>query len=206
EILSFYEGLRESFAAIPGVRSATLSHASLLAAGRRLELRLSGTLLNDTWILHTGPDFFSTMQIPMRMGRQIEARDQNGSAGVVVVNEEFVRTHSSGQNPLGQRLTLGGRHPREMEIVGVSANAHYGRLKDELKPVAFIPYNQGDNPRVQQMVFTLRTAGDPLAYTNSVREIVHRADSRIPVINVTTQKAQIDLTMNQEIVFARLCS
>jgi macrolide transport system ATP-binding/permease protein len=39
-----------------------------------------------------------------------------------------------------------------------------------------------------------------------VREIVHRADSRIPLMDVRTQAAEIDRTMNQEIVFARLCT
>jgi ABC-type antimicrobial peptide transport system permease subunit len=56
------------------------------------------------------------------------------------------------------------------------------------------------------MVYALRTAGDPLAYVKTVREIVHQADSRIPVMKVLTQAAEIDRTMNQEIVFARLCT
>src|SRR5262249_40083652 len=54
EILAFYEDLRTRFAAIPGIRGATLSHASLLGAGRRLDIRLLGELIPDTWILHTG--------------------------------------------------------------------------------------------------------------------------------------------------------
>ena len=39
-----------------------------------------------------------------------------------------------------------------------------------------------------------------------MREIVHRADSRIPLVDIRTQAAEIDRTMNQEIVFARLCA
>jgi macrolide transport system ATP-binding/permease protein len=39
-----------------------------------------------------------------------------------------------------------------------------------------------------------------------VREIVQRADSRVPVTKVKTQAADIDETINQEIVFARLCT
>jgi macrolide transport system ATP-binding/permease protein len=35
---------------------------------------------------------------------------------------------------------------------------------------------------------------------------VHEADARVPVTNVRTQAADIDQTINQEIVFARLCS
>jgi ABC-type antimicrobial peptide transport system permease subunit len=41
---------------------------------------------------------------------------------------------------------------------------------------------------------------------NSIREIVHRADSRVPVTNVETQVEEIDQTINQEIMFAKLCT
>src|ERR1051326_3151336 len=206
EILAFYAELRKRLAAVPGVRNVTLAHASLLGAGRRLDLRVSGTPAPNTWILNTGPGFFSTMQIPMLAGREIDERDRPGSPGVVVVNERFAKDHFGGESSLGRRITLGGPRPRDLEIVAVCANAHYGRLKDETRPVIYIPYNQGDYPRVQQMVYALRTAGDPLGYVNGVRELVHQADNAIPVINVRTQAAEIDRGMNQEIFFARLCT
>jgi ABC-type antimicrobial peptide transport system permease subunit len=56
------------------------------------------------------------------------------------------------------------------------------------------------------MVFELRTAGDPLPYVNTGREIVHQADARVPVYRVRTQAAQVDQEMSQEIIFARLCT
>src|SRR5882724_7310571 len=40
----------------------------------------------------------------------------------------------------------------------------------------------------------------------TVRAIVHQEDGRIPVMEVRTQAAEIDHAMNQEIVFARLCT
>lgn len=208
EILSFYEDLRKRFAAIPGVRNATLSHASLLDAGRSLDVRVSGKRADpETRILHTGPRFFSTMQIPMLLGREIDERDTPASPGVVVANERFVKIHFGNENPLGRRVARGGGpHPREMEIVGVASNAHYGPLKEDTRPVLYIPYSQEGQPRVQQMVYALRTTGDPLTYVNTVREVVHQADSRIPVMEVRTQAAEIDRAMNQEIVFARLCT
>jgi ABC-type antimicrobial peptide transport system permease subunit len=54
------------------------------------------------------------------------------------------------------------------------------------------------------MTFALRTSGDPLRHVNTVREIVRQADPRVPVTDVKTQAGQIDQTMNQEIIFARL--
>jgi len=54
------------------------------------------------------------------------------------------------------------------------------------------------------MYYELRTVGDPLNYVNSVRDLVQRADQRLPLSNVKTQGAWIDQTINQEIAFARL--
>jgi ABC-type antimicrobial peptide transport system permease subunit len=56
------------------------------------------------------------------------------------------------------------------------------------------------------MVYALRTDGDPLRHVAAVRQIVHEADARVPVINIKTQAGDIDQTINQEIIFARLCS
>ena len=145
------------------------------------------------------------MQIPMLLGRETDERDTPGSPGVVVANEQFVKIHFGNENPLGRRITRGGPR-REMEIVGVASNAHYGNLKDDTRPVLYIPYNQETQPRVQQMVYALRTTGDPLTYIKSVREIVHEADRQLPLTDVRTQASEIDRSMNQEIVFARLCT
>jgi predicted lysophospholipase L1 biosynthesis ABC-type transport system permease subunit len=92
-----------------------------------------------------------------------------------------------------------------MEVVGICKNVSYGGLKDKARPVLYIPYNQG-YPYPQEMVYELRTAGDPLRYVNTVREIVHQADALVPLAEVKTQVGEIDQTINQEIVFAELCS
>jgi predicted lysophospholipase L1 biosynthesis ABC-type transport system permease subunit len=67
-----------------------------------------------------------------------------------------------------------------------------------------MPYDQG-YPQPDQMVYALRTLGDPLRYVNSAREIVRQADPGVPVSEVRTQATEIDGTINQEIVFAELC-
>ena len=214
EIATFYADLRRRLEAIPGVRHATLSHASLIGAGRQLPIGVSGIPAEGTRILNTGPAFFTTMQIPMLRGREVEERDRPGSPPVAVVNDLFARKYFGDEDPVGRRITLGGvarfipgaPEARDMEIIGVSANARYGGLKGETPPVVYIPYNQGGFPPVQQMTFALRTTGDPLGYVKTVRDIVHQADARIPLTKAKTQAAEIDQTINQEIVFAKLCT
>jgi predicted permease len=151
------------------------------------------------------------MQIPILAGRDLEEHDRPGSPDVVVINEAFAKDSFPGRNPLGQHLTL--RKPskqadtvaRDMEVVGICRNARYGGMTQDIPPVAYIPYDQGF-PEPEQMVYALRTSGNPLLYVNAVREIVRQADSHVPVSAVRTQNADIDQTINQEITFARLCS
>jgi macrolide transport system ATP-binding/permease protein len=56
------------------------------------------------------------------------------------------------------------------------------------------------------MTYALRTQGDPLRYATTARAIVHGNDARVPVNDLETLAADIDQTINQEIVFARLCT
>jgi macrolide transport system ATP-binding/permease protein len=206
EIVVFYDTLRSRLAAIPGVRNATLSHASLVSAGRQLPMTVSGTPTRGTRVLNTGPAFFTTMQIPMLRGREIDERDRAGSPPVAVIDELFAMTYFHDENPVGRYITFGGPNPHDMEIVGVSANARYGGLKGKTPPVVYIPYSQTAFPPVRQMTYALRTADDPLEYVKTVRDIVHQADSRIALTNVKSQAAEIDQTINQEITFAKLCT
>lgn len=211
EIAAFYGELRKRLRAIPGVRGATLSEDSLIEAGTGLPIGVSGAPASpDNRILSVGPDFFTTMRIPMLAGRDFEERDRPGAPAVAVINQVFARANFGARNPVGQHLTLreagaGEKLARDMEIVGVSRNARYGSLTRDIPPLVYIPYNQG-YPQPDQMVYALRTAGDPLLYVNSVREIVRQADARVPVSEVRTQAADIDKTINQEITFADLCT
>ena len=100
--------------------------------------------------MQTGPRFFSTMQIPMLQGREIDERDRAGTLPVVVVSDQFARTFLPNQNPLGR--TVHGRRQRagtlDLEIVGVAATARYGPLKRaEPAGASTCPYAQTAAPR-----------------------------------------------------------
>jgi predicted permease len=204
---AFYDNLRQRISEIPGVRAVTLSHSSLLKAGRGHPVSIDGVVADGTRFMQTGPRFFSTMQIPIVQGREIDERDMAGTLPVVVVSEEFAKTFLPGQNPLGRQVHVGGSvGPLDLEIVGVSASARYGPLKRANPPVLYAAYPQLPASQVKQMTYAVRTDGDPLRHVNTIRNLVRAADSRVPITRVTTQAAEIDETINQEIVLARLCT
>jgi predicted permease len=195
------------------VQGATASHTPLLgegtSAGPVLPPGAQAKPGNNPHILMTGPDFFNTMQIPVLIGRGIDAHDQPGSTPVAVVSEAYVKTYFGDRHPIGQRLLVGrppGQTSPVVEIVGVAGNARYGELKGEFRDIVYLPFSQGSYRPLDEMTFALRTKGDPLRYVSTVREIVRQADARVPVTNVKTQAVQIDQMLNQEIIFARLCT
>jgi ABC-type antimicrobial peptide transport system permease subunit len=122
------------------------------------------------------------------------------------VSELFARTYYGEQDPIGRRLKIGGSSPIDPEIIGVAATARYGGLKGKIPPVVYIAYPQLPAAQLQRMTFALRTDGDPLRYVSAVRTMVHEVDARVPVTNIKTLATDIDQTINQEIIFARLCS
>jgi macrolide transport system ATP-binding/permease protein len=207
EIATFYTDLRQRFASIPGVSSATLSQSSIISAdlaGKtyRGTIKIGAVTIPGAGVMVAGPHFLTTMQIPILAGREIDDRDQTGSTPVAVISERLARTYFGNENPLGRRITFLDEK-RDLEIVGVSANLRYGGLKEESPMTVFVAVSQFSP---DGMTYALRTAGDPLRYVKSVHEIVREADSSIPVTNVVTQVAEIDRTISREVTFAKLCT
>ncbi|MGH9720292.1 MAG: ABC transporter permease [Bryobacteraceae bacterium] len=199
-LVRFYDTLQARLSAIPGVRSVTLSGWALVSgSGSYTSAEIPGTSKTvNVSTLPIGPSFFTTMEIPVLLGRAIERRDL-GARGIAVVNEQFVKSLFAGENPIGKRFRMNGS---DFEIIGVSANARYQSLKGSIPATVYVAYGQG----VRSMHYELRSAGDPLALTSSVREVVRQADARIPITNLMTQEGQIRRQIGQERTFATLCA
>ncbi len=206
-VADFYAELRRRLNELPGVRNVTLSHASLLTAGRSYPVNIDGRPTEGTRMLWAGPHYLTTMQIPIVRGREITESDRQGTLPVVVVSERFATTNFGNADPLGRHLEVRiGRVPVLMEIVGVAAEARYGGLKRDVPPVVYVPYEQLQPSQLGGMTYAVRTETAPLRYVDLARQVVREADRRVPLTNIRTQAGEIDQTINQEIVFARLCS
>jgi len=211
-----YLGLRQRFLAVPGVTGATMTSVPMVAGtsdGTDVSIPgipkpPEGQRGPNTSYTQVGPSFFETMQIPILVGRALNERDVQSTQKAAVVNEVFAGKYFAGVNPLGRHFGFGGgKRLVDVEIVGVAKNARYHSLKQEIPPVTYLSFMQAaDNDSAQEMYFELRTAGDPLALANTVRQIVHQAAPLVPMARVTTQSRRIDATILQERIFAQLCS
>jgi macrolide transport system ATP-binding/permease protein len=204
----FYGEMLDRLRAIPGASAATAASYALVAGGKSgsgFEIPgnpAAGEIISSfMWV---GPDFFSTMQIPIRLGRHIGERDTATSPMVAVVNEAFVTAHLPGGNPIGQSIRFRGPENSLATIVGVVRNTQLTSLKNDPEPIVFGAYTQ-HLQRITRMTFLVRGA-DSIALATPARRIVGAMDSRIPVLDVRTLDGQISRTVAQERLFAFLCS
>jgi predicted permease len=211
-LVQFYEGLRSRFASVAGVREVGMSNYPLLAYSWDDEtVTIPGAAPDksgrppSTAYLEVNAAFLRTMQIPMTLGRDLNERDIRSGKGVVVT-EEFAKKFFPGSSPIGQHFGIGEKAQADLEIVGVAKTTLYNNIKETTTPpLAYVPYTH-DLQGLGRVTFELRTAGDPLALSNTVRRIVHETNGSVPVARFRTQQAQIDQTISQERTFANLCA
>ena len=215
-IKRFYADLQQRLQTIPGVSGATSSDMPLVGGWTSstgvtipgMAKPPEGKRGPSSSIARVGATFFETMQIPILIGRAIDYRDVEGAPTVGVVNQVFAEKYFPGENPVGRHFSLGGAADGgDIEIVGVAKTARYNSLKREIPPVTYTSWLQAPKDhRLQEMFFEVRTAGDPLALGNTVRQIVRELGPQVPLADMTTQSRRIDQTILQERTFAQLCT
>lgn len=119
------------------------------------------------------------MEIPLRMGRALDAHDYAGSN--IVVNETIAQRFWPGGDPIGKRINLCSLDPKPcwLTIVGVIGNVHQYGL--EAAPTMDVYYTGG-----WTQYAVIRTASDPAALTQAAIGEVHKFDPNLPVTHVMT--------------------
>ena len=210
-IASLYRQALERVAAIPGVRSATLSRNSLLSGGRiQSAISLPGptsTLDENRWVRKdaVGPKFFETVGMPLLVGRDFNAQDSEHAPQIAVINETCARDYFGHDSPIGKRFGWEAEQSSKIEIVGVVKDAKYYSMREETPRMVYLPYLQ-DPGAWRETNLQVRTASDPLSMAAAIRRELQALDPNLPVFGVKTLKTQVDESLVQERLVATLAS
>ncbi len=205
----FYRNLLTSMRRLPGVESVTVMSERLGSwwsdnSDMRVDGRLPDVANGASRTVRSnvaGPDFFTTLGVPILAGRDFADSDTANSPPVGIINEEFARRFLPNRNPLGHTIgTDDGRYT--MTIVGVVKDHKYRSIDEDPIPMAWYMYAQ--IPMVGPMTVEMRVHGEPLAILPAARKAVQQLDPNLPLIQPMTQRAQFDTTIAQQILFARL--
>jgi predicted permease len=206
----FYQQLEEKLAAIPGVRSVSMSNIAIIGDGHsgstfHVSGRPAETEAVRVQTNHVGSNFFPTMGIPILQGRGFDVHDTAAAPKVAVVNRALARQFFPNENPIGQTFEADGDEVNApVEIVGIAADTRYADLRSETPPTFYLPYSQA--LVLGRMVVEIHTQAEPGSILSQVRTVVGSMDRDLPLIDVRTMTEQIKATMSGERIFAQLTS
>jgi putative ABC transport system permease protein len=183
---------------VPGVERAALARATPLNGnGERIAYEVVGSRasradLANLPVAHRNiisDDYFETMRIPRRAGRDFTPGDRLGAPLVAIVNEQLARKITPQGSSIGKQLRIMDDDAQPATIVGVVGNAkHFGLNEQQLDQV-YVPYGQ------KPLIFTevvVRTAGNPMSVANAVKAAIWRVDREQPVWRVRPLTASIE--------------
>ncbi len=87
-----------------------------------------------------GPDYFSTLGLPLVRGRVFTEADREGAPRVVIVNQTLAARLWPGQDPIGKRFHFFDNPP--VEVVGVARDAKYQDPRETRQPYVYEPLAQ----------------------------------------------------------------
>lgn len=184
---NYFEQLRASVASLPGVQTASIAGNAIPPnSGWELPFDLRGlpALSPDAQMARLNlvdSNYFNTLRTPLIAGRIWTPAEIAHAAGLVLVNESFIRRYDPGQNPVGHLLRI----PRLqnpplnavmapsangwLQIIGVVGDAVNGGIDQPVKPAIFAPYSLETLGGTQILV---RTRGAPAGLLDSLRKQV----------------------------------
>jgi len=192
--IQFFDEVLRRVSVLPGVRAVATSAALPLSWKRITPVLAEGQpdvpLPKRPFvdIEAISPQWFRTLRVPLRAGREFTDADDAQAPKVVIVNETFARQFWPNQNPVGKHVVV-GRWPVPAEVVGEAADIKNKGIDQDTQPQLYLAFPQlpwGD------MNLLIRTAGAPQGVTSAVRTQVAAVDPDQPITNIQTVRQLLD--------------
>jgi putative ABC transport system permease protein len=198
----FFTDVLARIAVIPGVENAgAVSFLPLQGLGigtgfHRLDRPVPEIGLRPgTAVKPVTPNFFKTMGIPQKAGRDFNAADTVDSPKVAIVSEALVRQQYPNEDPIGKRIAIAiGRQAGtfDAEIVGVVGDITMVSLDGSIDNAVYLPHTQLP---IGVMTFVVRTSLEPTSLTPSVAAAVRAVDANLPLADVASMDDVVDKTL-----------
>ena len=213
-IQSLYKELLLKLSGVPGVRSATASTNGLFSGTESNDaIHVDGITLpndkdNSSNDDQVGPNYFSTIGVPVVLGREITQQDFQSAAHVAVVNETFAKFYFQDRSPLGHKIYMqDSDHPNQppFEIVGMVRDVRDHEVREAAPRRMYAPFTSANFDEVGAVNFEIRAVGNPQALTNSVRNAIREVNPNL-IVETETAGELVSDTLTSQIMVAKLSS
>jgi putative ABC transport system permease protein len=119
---------------------------------------------NQPWALFSvaSPNYFHTMEIPLKQGRDFTAQDSFQGNFVAIISESLARQTFGSADPVGKQIRCGLDSDKWMTIIGVVSDVRQDSPADKPGPVLYMPMAQHPY-HSNQIHVVLRTRVKPLS-------------------------------------------
>jgi predicted permease len=192
----FHSQLVSKLEDMPGVQSVALtSRVPLAFSSGSTSVKPEGYVSQANESMETEfaivtPNYFHTMQIPLREGRDFALQDGRDSQRVVVVSEAFAQRYWPHQEALGKQLNSDLTH-EWFTVIGVAYDSKEDSLNEKPRPFLYLPLYQVYRAG---MIIDARVEGDPTAFAQVVEKTVHGLNPEVIVFDTTTLESREQIT------------
>jgi predicted permease len=213
QVKQFNRELLEKVKALPGVTSAGYASVALLHGNEwDSTMSVEGHQSKDgedmqAYMNALSPGYFTTMGVPLLVGRDFDARDTGPENNAVIVNRKFAEHFfGSADKALGRHTGLGGGPDTKltMTIIGVVENSLYEGPREGIRRQAFVPEQQMKFP--MSVALYVRTAMPSNQMYSALQQTVKSIAPSMPVYEMKTLEKQLDETLATERLIAALAT
>lgn len=145
------------------------------------------------------PDYFKTMQIPIKQGRGFTTADRMGSQPVALLNETAAQRLWPGGSALGHQMEIGtsfgmGRGRASGTVVGVVGDVRDYGPASRPAPTLFLAHGQWP---VDSMTIVAKSRREPSALIEPLRALLREMDPDVPMYAVRSMPQIRDIAVAQ---------
>jgi predicted permease len=149
------------------------------------------------WYRDVSANYFATMGIPLRRGRLFTTSD---AMPLVAINETMAKRYWPAEDPIGRRIRFESNAPW-MTISGIVADVQVRGARGTSEVEAYVPYWL--NPEAG-VAIVLKTAIEPMALAEPLKQAVKEIDPNVAVSGVATMDAIVAQANGQPRFYATL--
>jgi predicted permease len=205
-LMQVYQQIGDQLRRQPGVKSASFQFIVPLShRGWNGFVSAPGGERHLLYFNSVGPDYFSTMRIPMFQGREFQWTDTAASGLKMILNQSAAKQLFPNRSPLGQHVINPESH-KAYEVVAVVADAKYRDMRKPAPAAAYVPMQQDEREKPSfSALVRLDPANASLApIASASRAIAARLAPAIPPPTITTLSEVMDSALGTERVMATL--
>ena len=190
--LQYYDRVLEPLRAVPGVKSAAYATGLPMSMrGGIWTVKVPGKAPDreggdGVSLRYVTSQYFATLAVPIKRGRDVAGSDRQGGLPVAVVSESFVRRHWPGEDGLGKRFEIA---TTERTIVGVVGDVRVRGLETTSEPQVYLPCGQVADSAIigytpKELVVRFSEPANVAGLAPLIRRFVSAADPQQPISNV----------------------